>query len=57
MPDGDSLTTSLIDARFGASYWTSIARVGLEVANTLDYVRQRGTLSCDIEPANLILDS
>lgn len=53
----DPLPPSLGATKLGVSYWTSVARIGLEVSNALHYAHQHGTLHRDIKPANLILDS
>ncbi len=40
-----------------ASYWDSVARLGLQIADALRYAHAKGTLHRDIKPANLIVDS
>jgi serine/threonine protein kinase len=42
--------------RLGPSYWRSVARIGVQVAEALHYAHQRGTLHRDIKPANLLID-
>ncbi len=43
--------------RFGPGYWRSIAAIGLQVAEALNYAHAQHTLHRDIKPANLLLDS
>ena len=38
-------------------YWTTVAGMGRQVARALDYAHSRGTLHCDIKPANLLVDA
>lgn len=39
-----------------ASYWKSVARLGVQVAGALQYAHGQGTLHRDIKPANLLVD-
>lgn len=37
-------------------YWQSVARIGVQVADALQYAHSQGVLHRDIKPANLLLD-
>jgi WD40 repeat protein/serine/threonine protein kinase len=49
--DGSTLSES------GRSYWHSVARVGIQVAQALAYAHGQGILHRDIKPSNLLLDT
>jgi len=56
--DSDAVpeSTPATATRFGMAYWQSVARIGVQVANALNYAHRRGTLHRDIKPANLLID-
>jgi serine/threonine protein kinase/WD40 repeat protein len=41
----------------GLAYWQSVARVGVQVAEALDYASKQGIQHRDIKPSNLLLDT
>jgi len=42
--------------RVRADHWRSVARIGHQVAQAIQYAHEQGTLHRDIKPANLIID-
>ncbi len=40
-----------------ASYWQSVASIGAQVAEALEYAHKQGVLHRDIKPSNLLLDT
>ncbi len=59
MADGAArgLLGSEFDSRLGSHYWQSVARIGLQAADALNYAHSLKTLHRDIKPANLLLDT
>ena len=41
----------------GVRFWRSVAKIGVQVADALQYAHQQGTLHRDIKPGNLLMDS
>jgi serine/threonine protein kinase/tetratricopeptide (TPR) repeat protein len=48
---------SSTDSGSGRHYWLSIARIGVQVADALDYAHGQGIFHRDIKPSNLLLDN
>jgi WD40 repeat protein/serine/threonine protein kinase/Tfp pilus assembly protein PilF len=41
----------------GRHYWQSVARIGIQVADALEYAHEQGLFHRDIKPSNLLLDT
>ncbi len=52
-----SPSTSSILGQSGASYYRSVARIGIQAAEAIAYAHQHKVLHRDIKPSNLLLDS
>jgi WD40 repeat protein/serine/threonine protein kinase/tetratricopeptide (TPR) repeat protein len=49
---------STVSSRSGSDdrYWRSVARIGVQAANALEYAHNQGVLHRDIKPSNLLMD-
>jgi serine/threonine protein kinase len=55
-PDSNALIRSAAPAHSGWRYARTVARLGAQASEALDYAAQQGVLHRDVKPSNLLLD-
>ncbi len=56
LPGTSSPVTGRKTAAKRPTYWQSVANIGRQVADALDYAHKQGVLHRDVKPSNLLLD-